>query len=134
MDAVFDVGGEQTYRFLKLDQTRFKPIINILVTMGKMPNGLPKATIKKEGETIATASLNWEGRYFGEIGVETKSSYRRQGYGQSVVAALCQYLIDRGKGVVFVVAAENTPSIQLAESLGFIDTHHTEHLIELTAR
>jgi predicted GNAT family acetyltransferase len=39
-----------------------------------------------------------------------------------VVAALCGYLIDAGRTPLYVVAEDNTASIQLAESVGFSDT------------
>jgi predicted GNAT family acetyltransferase len=84
------------------------------------------------GEIIASAGLNWQSAHFADIYVHTKSSYRRLGYGRSVVAALIQHVLESGRTPLFVANSENDPSIQLAESVGFIDSGIREILIEGT--
>lgn len=136
IDALFDIHAEESLRLYALDVARFDPIINVLVMRADSPNGLPRFTIRSTQsgaeEVVAAASLNWQSPRFAEIAVNTLSQYRRQGWGRSVVSALCGYLIDSGRTPLYVVSEENNASIQLAESLGFIDTGARELLIQAT--
>jgi len=134
IEALFDIHSEEWLRLYALDVGRFEPIINVLVARADGPTGLPRFTIRSsqrgEDEVVASATLNWQSPRFAEIAVNTLSQYRRQGWGRSVVAALCAHLIDSGRTPLYVVSEENNASIQLAESLGFIDTGSRELLIQ----
>lgn len=134
VDALFDVQSEERLRLYALDPARYGPIVNVLVTRATGPGDLPRFTIhtSQSGaeEVAATASLNWLSPHFGEIAVSTRSQFRRQGWGRSVVAALCGYLIDAGRTPLYVVAEDNAASIQLAESVGFVDTGTREYMLQ----
>lgn len=119
--ALFDIDGQQTMKTLVLDSGRYEPVINIYVVKSAGPNGLPRAVIRKDGVAVASAGVNWQTENFAEINVETSAAARSQGYGKSVVAALCYWLKESGKKPVYMVAADNTASISLAESVGFVD-------------
>lgn len=134
IQALFEIQSEQTLHFLTLDVAQFKPMINVLVTSEMTPNGSPRFVIKRDGDLMAAASLNWESQTFGEISVETHPHYRRQGWGQSVTAALCNHLLQSGRTPLYVVAADNQASQQLARGLGFVDTEHREQFIEASLR
>lgn len=120
--GLFHIEQETLTSVLALDRGRFQPVINVLVTSETGANSLPRYVIRRDGETVASASVNWQSRHFAEIGVETRLDQRRQGWGRSVVAGLCQHLLEQGKRPLYVVASNNTPSIQLAESVGFVNT------------
>ena len=120
--GLFAISSETNTTVFALDRGRYAPVINVLVTSETGPNGLIRYVIRRDGETVASASINWQSRYFAEVGVETRADQRRQGWGRSVVAALCQHLLDQGIRPLYVSAAENRSSIQLAESVGFINT------------
>lgn len=132
--AVFDIQAEDVLRIYMLDSRRFEPIINVMVIQSTGANGLPTFLIQSqqsgELETVAMASLNWLSPYFGEIAVMTKPEYRRQGWGQSVVSAMVQYLIDNGRTPLYAVSETNQPSVQLATSVGFIDSGAREYLLQ----
>jgi ribosomal protein S18 acetylase RimI-like enzyme len=138
--ALFAIRQEQSLRVFVLDRGRFEPIINVLVTQSQSHDGSPMFVIRQTqtnqsstpGEIIASAGLNWQSAHFADIYVHTKSSYRRLGYGRSVVAALIQHVLESGRTPLFVANSENDPSIQLAESVGFIDSGIREILIEGT--
>src|SRR5690606_5763584 len=121
-----------------LDPARYEPIVNVLVTRSTGPGGYPQFTIRSsesgEEEIVASASLNWQSPRFGEIAVNTRPQFRRQGRGRSVVAALSGHLIDSGRVPLYVVAEENTASAGLAESVGFVDTGAREYLIQATLK
>ena len=138
IDALFDVQSEESLRLYELNPDRFEPIINVLVTRSTSPGGLPRFSIRSnqdgEEEVVASASLNWQSPHFGEIAVNTRSQFRRQGWGRSVVAALSGYLIDNGRTPLYVVSEENSASVSLAESVGFTDTGAREYLLQASLK
>lgn len=122
--AFFDIQSEERLQVLVLDRGRFEPIINVLVTQAEGANGLPRFVIRstRDRSTILTASsLNWQTDYFAELAVFTAPEQRRQGRGRSVVAAMCQYLLDNGRTPLYAVSEDNLPSQRLAASTGFVD-------------
>jgi GNAT superfamily N-acetyltransferase len=124
LHAFFDVQTEEKLRVLVLDRGRYQPVINVLVTQEKTPSGLPRFVIRSSQDrdrVVAAASANWQTPFFAEISAYTEADQRRQGWGRSVVAALCQYLLDNGRTPLYAVGEENQPSLLLAESSGFVD-------------
>ncbi len=140
--ALFDVEKEQSLKLFALDRGRFQPIINVFVTQTKSYDGLPRFVIRNpvggrpssSGEVVAAAGLNWQSEKFAEIYVHTKTSHRRQGYGQSVVAACVQYALDSGRKPLYLVTKENASSTQLAETVGFVSIGFEQVLLEGTRK
>jgi predicted GNAT family acetyltransferase len=107
-----------------LDRGRYEPVINVLVTQDRAPNGLPRFIIRSSQDrdrVVAAASVNWQTPTYAEIAAYTEADQRRQGWGRSVVAALCQHLLDNGRTPLYAVSESNRPSLLLAESAGFVD-------------
>ena len=48
LNALFDFETDELYRLLILDQDRFEPIINVLVTQATSPDGLPRFVIRSQ--------------------------------------------------------------------------------------
>jgi ribosomal protein S18 acetylase RimI-like enzyme len=135
LNALFDVQTESRLHVLVLDRGRFQPVINVLVTQEKTPNGLPRFVIRSRQEkkhVVASASINWQTSIFAEISVFTESDQRRQGWGRSVVAALCQHILDSGLTPLYTVDESNLPSSKLAKSVGFVDLGIRQHLMQAT--
>jgi GNAT superfamily N-acetyltransferase len=136
--AVFEVEKEQQLKLLALDRGRFEPIINVFVTRTQSYDGFPRFVIRQgpdgqttsSGDVVASAGLNWQSKQFAEIYVHTKAPHRRQGFGQSVVAACVQYVLDSGRRPVYMVDSDNESSVQLAESVGFVPLSGDQVLIE----
>lgn len=125
LKALFDIETDEQVRLLVLDQNRFEPIINVLVTQATSPDGLPRFVIRSQkdpGEVAAAAGLNWQTRYFAEISVLTSPGERRQGWGRSVVASMIHHLLQNGRTPLYVTGERNQASLQLAESVGFRDS------------
>ncbi len=125
--AIFTIEQEQTLRLFRLDHRRFEPLINIFVTQSNSPDGLPRFIVRNppgdpQGDIVASASLNWQSPNFADIAVRTHPDYRRQGYGRSVVASLVQYLLRQGRTPLYSVDTQNAASVDLAQSVGFVDT------------
>jgi GNAT superfamily N-acetyltransferase len=134
LHLLLEVQSEETLRLYALDPGRYEPVINVLVARTVAPNNLPRYIIRstqsESGEIVASAALNWQSPTFAEIAVFTRPDQRRQGWGRSVVAAMVQELLDSGRVPLYVVAEENQPSIQLAESVGFVDTGVRETILQ----
>ncbi|MEZ4591870.1 MAG: GNAT family N-acetyltransferase [Chloroflexota bacterium] len=132
LHALFDVQTEEQLSLFRLKVNQFEPIINVLVTQDKAPNGLPRFSIRdRENDVIgASATLNWQSPSYAEIGVTTNPGYRRRGWGRSVVSAMANYLLENGRSPLYVVSQTNEASIQLAESVGFTDTGARELMIQ----
>lgn len=138
LGAFFDIQQERKLKVFLLDRSRFEPIINVFVSQSESYNGLPRFIIRqtqdghigRRGEIVASAGLNWRSPQFAEIYVHTNTPFRRKGLGRSVVASLVQHVLDDGRTPLYVVNADNEPSIQLAESVGFVYAGATDVMIE----
>lgn len=142
LEALLDIHSEERTRILVLDRGRFQPIINVLVTQSESHDGLPRFIARSSagddtdgrGEILASAGLNWRSPHFAEIYVHTKAPYRRKGLGRSVVASIVQHTLDSGRRPLYAANADNRASIQLAESVGFVDIGISEKMLEGTLR
>lgn len=136
--ALLDIQSEEALRLYILDPGRYEPVINVLVARTTTPGDLPRYIIRSNhstnGEIVASAALNWQSPSFAEISVFTRPDQRRQGWGRSVVAAMVEDLLKSGRTPLYVVAEDNIPSIQLAESVGFIDTGVRETMLQAARR
>lgn len=140
LGALFDIQREEKLRLFVLKRSRFRPVINVLVTRADSYNGLPRFIVREtsarhsdgKADVAASAGINWQSPRFAEIYVHTKTPYRRQGLGRSVVASLVQYVIESRRTPLYVVGADNQASIDLATSVGFTDTGYDGLLVEGT--
>jgi len=142
LGAFFEIQKEEQLLIYKLNSGQFEPVINVLVAREDSPDGRTGFVIREssqdrsraESQVIASAWLNWESPRFAEISVRTQAAFRRRGLGRSVVAAAAQYILENGRTPLYVVAHNNQPSLQLAESLGFANTGAKEVILEATLR
>lgn len=138
VQALFDIQAEERLKLYLLSEEKPEPIINVLVTQDTHPNGYPRFLIRANDDPSrpvgASAGLNWMGDHFGEISVNTNPSYRRRGWGKSVVSSMVQYVLRNGREPLYAVAETNTASIQLAESVGFVYSGIQQMLIQATLR
>lgn len=137
--ALFDVTSEKELLLYELDASRFEPIVNVLVMKSPTPDGVPRYIIRptgpqSEGEIGASASLNWQTRYFAEVSVYTNPQHRQRGWGRSVVAALVKDVLEGGRTPLYEVERENEASRKLARSVGFVNTGQEKLLLEATLR
>lgn len=134
--AFCDILSEEHLHLYELTHTP-EPEVNVLVTRADM-NGLPRFVIKQERDgqriTVASANLNWQTNYYGEIAVNTRPEYRQKGYGRAVVRALATHLRRHGRVPLYAVNPLNTPSVHLAEGLGFTLVSDDEVMLEVRRR
>lgn len=134
----FHISAEQELKRLVLKKDQFEPIVNVLVRQEESYNNLPRYVIRathegkedQKSEIVASAGVNWQSPYFADIYVHTKNDYRRQGHGRSVVAALVRSVLETGQLPIYTVRGDNIASIELAQTIGFVDTGQKLMLIE----
>lgn len=114
-----------------LDPDRFQPVINVLVQRAQGADGSLRTVIRSPERIVAEAGLNWRSPYFAEVYVHTDPAVRGRGYGRSVVAAITALLLDEGVRPLYVVGEGHTESIQLAQSLGYVDSGAREYQCEI---
>lgn len=115
--------NQRILRIYAVEPSRFKPEMNVLVVHKNTASGLPRCEIQDAtGKPSAVAGVNWKSPAFAEIYVHTEPQARQKGHGRTVVAALTQRLLAEGVRPVYLVEGNNIPSVQLVESLGYVDT------------
>jgi predicted GNAT family acetyltransferase len=73
-----------------------------------------------DGRVIACAEALVRSESAASIGqVFTDEKYRGHGFAKILVRHISETLIRQGLDVVYIVNEENTPSVRLAQSLGF---------------
>jgi hypothetical protein len=115
------ISNERILLIYALDSTRFKPEINVLVTLKTAPDGTPRAEIQSN-EVRAVAGANWQSPGFVELYVHVDPEARQKGWGRSVAIACAERVLVGGRLPIYLVEPGNEASIRLAESIGFRDT------------
>ncbi len=120
----------EVHRIYALERARHVPMINVLATTNRDPNGAPRSEIRTGGHLGAVAGVNWQTPRYAEIYVYTDPAVRGRGWGKSVVSTVAGLVLDSGRTPLYVVAESNDYSIRLAEAVGFHDTGAREILAE----
>jgi hypothetical protein len=115
------IDNERILHIYQLDVARFKPVINVLVQSKLLSDGSPRCEIDSGG-LQAVAGVNWQSPGFAEIFAHTDPTARQRGWGISVASALTEMILGTGRVPLYLVEADNTPSRELAEGLGFVDS------------
>ncbi len=116
-----EVSNERILSIYALDPSRFKPIINVMVTTKTAPDGTRRAEIHSGG-LQAASGVNWQSPGFAEIYVHTEAEARQRGWGRSVAAQSTQHILESGRIPLYLVEPNNEASLALAQSLGYTDT------------
>lgn len=137
--ALFEIKSEQKLQLHKLESRRFQPVVNVLVMRSATPDGLPRYIIRptsaeSDNEIGASATLNWQTPHFAEVTVYTNPQHRQRGWGRSVVSALIRDLLENGKTPLYEASPQNEASLNLARSLGFVNTGADKLFSEATLR
>jgi RimJ/RimL family protein N-acetyltransferase len=130
MDAVarvVDVEQAEINHLYSLEPIRLQPVINVLIVTEEGIGGLPRFVIRAQAGAIAAeAGLNWVSPHFAEVFVHTHPDAQGRGLGRSVLAACTTWAIHPARQPLYVVNEANTPSIALAEAVGYVDTQVRE--------
>lgn len=135
LDSVADLHGEAVHAIYTLDNSDFKPVVNIMVQTSKTPDGQLRATMKtRDGDNAAEAGTSWISSRYAEMYVKVMEAVRNRGLGKSVVSAISTQVLQAGRTPLYIVDPSNTASIRLAERLGYRNTNTFEISGALTPR
>ncbi len=128
------VADAELLQIYHLDPARFEPQINVMVVSNPSPDGWPRFEISASDTVYASAGLNWRSPQFAEVYVYTEAAARGRGWGKAVLSALVASLLKESRTPIYVVNEQNTVSIKLAESVGFVNTGAGEYAGQATLR
>jgi RimJ/RimL family protein N-acetyltransferase len=117
----FEIDNHRVLHIYRLDVRRFQPVINVLVKRNTAYDGTPRGVIESSG-LRAVAGVNWQSPAFAELFAHTDAAARQRGWGESVVSAVTQAVLEGGRIPLYLVESDNEPSRALAERLGYADT------------
>lgn len=114
------------YAILRLDVSRFRPVINALVQTRQDREGNPRAEIRRGDEVAALAGVNWRSPIFAEVFVQVRPEHRGRGWGRAVTRAVVAELLQMGVTPLYTAAEDDDASLNLAEDVGFVSTGNYE--------
>jgi GNAT superfamily N-acetyltransferase len=117
----FQLEVERRLHIYYLDTRLFRPSVNVMVVERAVPDGPPRFEIRSGG-LMAVSGINWMSPGFAEIYVYTEPLARKRGWGRAVVTACAEWVLRSGRLPLYLVEADNEDSIQLAQSVGFVDS------------
>jgi len=121
--AELDVQKAAVCRVFEANRADFKPVINVLVTSSRGPDGAMRFAVRAaDGRVVAESGANWRTAEFAEMFVHVEFPARGRGLGRSVVSACTTYLLESGLRPLYVVDQEDVESVAIADALGFTDT------------
>lgn len=123
-----------TNHIYRLDPVRFHHEVNVLTMNIADPEGNPRAEIRRGGRPVAVAGINWRSPIFAEVFVSVEEAHRMMGMGRAVLNALTAQLLTLKVTPLYAVAEGNQASLQLAASLGYVDTGAREAMAQAALR
>lgn len=123
VEAVLDVQAAAIHLVFEARPADFRPVINVLVTSSRGPDGATRFAIHAaDGRVVAESGVNWRTDEFAEVFVHVESAARGRGLGKSVVSACVVHLFESNLRPLYTVDQNNTEALAIAESLAFVDT------------
>jgi len=106
----------------RLDPLSYQPVMNVLVQAQPGPTGLPRYEIQHQDIIVAAAGVNWAGDRFVEVYIDLVQNPRELVFGKSVLAALCEDLLSKGKIPLLRLDEAFTYRRIMLEEIGFQQT------------
>jgi L-amino acid N-acyltransferase YncA len=123
IEAELNVRAAATHLVLEMRPADFKPVLNVLVTSSRGPDGAPRFAIRAaDGTVVAESGTNWRSEEFAEVFVQVEPAARGRGLGKSVVSACTADLLESNLRPLYIVDQDNAESVAIAEALGYTDT------------
>lgn len=121
-------------RVYNLELVRFQPIINVLVVAERGLGDRPRFVIRSQGKIASEAGINWHSPHFAELFVRTVPAAQGRGWGRAVLSACTRWVLRSARQPLYVVGADNHPSIALADAVGYVDTGVREFVADVVRR
>ncbi len=117
----FQIENQRILHIYYLNNPRFKAPVNVMVIERPTEDGKPRFEIRSGG-LQAVSGINWISPGFAELYVHTEPLARKRGWGRSVAAACTAHILRDGRLPLYLAETDNTASIRLAQSLGYVDS------------
>ena len=122
LEGMLTLSEAVTWRILRTDASRFQPLINVLVTQERSPEGRPRWQIRTQERIIAAAGVNWQSRRWAEVYVAAESAACTRRWDESVLSAATAALLAEGVTPLYLVAQGDSRAQRVAEALGYHDS------------
>jgi RimJ/RimL family protein N-acetyltransferase len=123
VEAELNVQSAATHFVFEVHRADFRPVINVLMTSSRGPDGGMRFAIRAaDGSIVAESGTNWRTDEFAEVFVRVEPAARGRGLGKSVVSACTAHLLESNLRPLYIVDQNNAESVAIAESLGYTDT------------
>jgi len=123
VEAEMNVTSSATHWVFEARRANFKPVINVLVTSSRGPDGGMRFAIRAaDGSVVAESGTNWRTDEFAEVFVHVELAAQGRGLGKSVVSACTVHLFESNLRPLYFVDQDNAESVAVAEALGYTDT------------
>ena len=123
VEAEMNTQAAATHLLFEARRANFQPVINVLVTSLRGPDGGTRFAIRAaDGSVAAESGTNWRTDEFAEVFVHVEFAARGRGLGKSVVSACTAHLFESNLRPLYFVDQDNAESVAVAEALGYTDT------------
>ena len=123
VEAEMNVASSAIHLVFEARPAIFKPVINVLVTSSRGPDGGTRFAIRAaDSGVVAESGTNWRTDEFAEVFVHVEIAAWGRGLGKSVVSACTAHLFESNLRPLYFVDQDNTESVAIAEALGYTDT------------
>jgi RimJ/RimL family protein N-acetyltransferase len=123
VEAEMNTQAAATHLLFEARRANFQPVINVLVTSSRGPDGGMRFAIRAaDGSVAAESGTNWRSDEFAEVFVHVEFAARGRGLGKSVVSACTTHLLESNLRPLYFVDQDNAESVAIAEALGYTDT------------
>jgi hypothetical protein len=128
------LANHMIWHILRTDASRFRPLINVLVTQNRGAEGGRRWEIRARERVVAAAGVNWRGGGWAEVYVGGDQAARERRWDESVLAAGTSALLADRISPLYFVAQEDSRAWQAAEARGYYDSGAREFTCTGTVR
>lgn len=119
VEDLVELSDLRTMALFRLDPALFEPVLNVLVTPAKTPEGLPRFEVRTPTGLHAAAGVNWRGERFAEVYMESDPEGHVRGFARSVLAAIVGQLLSERLIALYRVDELDSQSASEAHAIGF---------------
>lgn len=119
INSSIHLSAEKRMDVYRLDPISYQPVMNVLVQSRESPMGWPRYEIRSKSMTVAAAGVNWAGARFVEVYVDLVENARELAFGRSVLAALSENLLSRGRVPIIRLEDDLAYRRVMLEEIGF---------------
>jgi hypothetical protein len=118
LEAHYILNQPKLTEILRLDPSKYRQIINVLVLAKDTPDGWPRFEVKRGETTLAATGMNWLGKRFAEIYFNQLPGLT-QDFAPSLLSAISSALLERRRVALLRIGEAEDKVFTAAEEVGF---------------